>query len=369
FDDANIATKVCSSVIIAIGQRADLGCLEGSDIEADERGRLTYSITTLGTSKKGVFAAGEVGTGPGAAIEAVREGHRAAIAISHYIDTGEIIELPEPDIAKPEELTAAVAQRVQESGRFDPDMIPAEERVQDFREVETGLTEAEALAESRRCLACLTGAEVNEAACAGCLTCVRICPYDIPTVDRTAAVHADQCQACGLCATECPAGAITLARYSSDDMRDRIAELKEAAGDDLKHPLVLSYCCVFETTSRKYLQPKIEEAVETGILRILVPCAARLSLNDLLAPLELGADGVVVLSCDENDCVTPAAEAKLMRHVRQARTTLEDAGVPADRILHFRTQGSAEESWEGSWAEALETLRTLESAASSEVTK
>jgi len=64
FDENDVVAKPADSIILSIGQRADLRCLEGSPVAQDERGRLIYSRTTLATSVKGVFAAGEVATGP-----------------------------------------------------------------------------------------------------------------------------------------------------------------------------------------------------------------------------------------------------------------------------------------------------------------
>jgi coenzyme F420-reducing hydrogenase delta subunit len=138
---------------------------------------------------------------------------------------------------------------------------------------------------------------------------------------------------------------------------------------EVKRPFLVSYCCMFETTSRKFLRPTPEEAAETGILRVMVPCTARLRVIDLLKPLELGADGVVVLSCAPGECTVPTAEEKGVAHVRQARRFLAGAGIEPDRILHFETVGSAEESWESLWTQSIETVSTLESAASAEVTQ
>ncbi len=370
FDENDVVVKPADSVILSIGQRADLVCLDGSPVQKDDRGRLLYSRTTLATSAKGVFAAGEVATGPGAAIEAVREGHRAARAIVHYLETGEVLEQPAPVVPTPEELAAQVAERVRQYARRDPHLLPPAERVCGFEEIERGLTEAEALEEARRCLGCLTGAVVREEVCAGCLTCVRICPYDIPTVHETAVIVRDQCQACGLCAAECPAAGISLTRFSTDQMEVRVRELlHDRAAGDVERPFLVSYCCMFETTSRKYLRPTSQEAAASGVLRVMVPCVARLRVIDLLKPLELGADGVAILSCAPGECVVPTAEGKLAAHVRQARRFLEAAGIAPDRILHFETVGSAEESWESFWTQSIETLSALESAASAEVTQ
>jgi heterodisulfide reductase subunit A-like polyferredoxin len=60
-------------------------------------------------------------------------------------------------------------------------------------------------------------AEVDEEKCAACLTCVRICPYDVPVIDtesKKAKIEAAACQGCGVCVSECPVKAITLHHYT-----------------------------------------------------------------------------------------------------------------------------------------------------------
>ena len=60
-------------------------------------------------------------------------------------------------------------------------------------------------------------AEVDQDKCAACLTCVRVCPYEVPIIDpeaKKAKIEAAACQGCGVCVSECPAKAITLHHYT-----------------------------------------------------------------------------------------------------------------------------------------------------------
>jgi heterodisulfide reductase subunit A-like polyferredoxin len=58
-------------------------------------------------------------------------------------------------------------------------------------------------------------ASVESEKCAVCLTCVRVCPYQIPTIDENnvASIEIAKCQGCGVCVAECPAKAIQLAHF------------------------------------------------------------------------------------------------------------------------------------------------------------
>ncbi len=110
FDEVETTTLTADSVVLAIGQAADLTCLKGSSVKAGPGGRLEYDAETMGTSERGVFACGEVSTGPGAAVEAVADGHRAARAIAHFLDTGEALKQP-PREERRERRGSAISRR------------------------------------------------------------------------------------------------------------------------------------------------------------------------------------------------------------------------------------------------------------------
>jgi heterodisulfide reductase subunit A-like polyferredoxin len=61
---------------------------------------------------------------------------------------------------------------------------------------------------------------VDQKKCAGCLTCVRVCPYRVPVVNSegVAEIEMAMCQGCGVCASECPGKAITLQHFTDDQI-------------------------------------------------------------------------------------------------------------------------------------------------------
>jgi len=78
-------------------------------------------------------------------------------------------------------------------------------------------------------------AHVDPDKCVGCLTCVRICPYDVPQVRSNftgvgnilgaAFVEPAVCHGCGSCAAECPAQAIQLLHYTDAQMLAKVDSL------------------------------------------------------------------------------------------------------------------------------------------------
>jgi len=359
FDEGDISTLLADVIIIAIGQRSDLTCIEGSTVKV-ARDRLEYDPETLATTEDGIFACGEVVTGPGAAVEAVRDGHRAAKAIAHYLDTGDLLKQPVTTPPSLGDIPLDIAEKIKRREPVVPELVAADTRVRDFCEIERGFTEAEALAEAKRCLACTTGALADEEKCAGCLTCVRICPFGVATVEQTAVMPQELCQACGLCAAECPAAAIALKRFGTNQMKEEMEGLFEGIEirEDLR-PLIVSYCCLFEVTSRKLVRTEPSDAARTGVARVMVPCVARLSVVDILAPFELGADGVVIISCTEGDCLYPTAEERLSARVQRAKGVLDEIGLGGERIDHWKTETSAEVSWSAFWEISRRKLRSI----------
>ena len=78
-------------------------------------------------------------------------------------------------------------------------------------------------------------AEVDPEMCVGCLTCVRVCPFDVPQVVSTelgvggivgaAFIEPTVCQGCGNCVAECPAKAIQLSHYQDDQIMVKVDAL------------------------------------------------------------------------------------------------------------------------------------------------
>ena len=72
-------------------------------------------------------------------------------------------------------------------------------------------------------------AVVDQERCAACLTCVRVCPYDVPVVNARGEAEIDivKCKGCGTCAAECPARAIDLMHYRGSQLEAKIGALVE----------------------------------------------------------------------------------------------------------------------------------------------
>ncbi|MCK4316789.1 MAG: CoB--CoM heterodisulfide reductase iron-sulfur subunit A family protein, partial [Anaerolineae bacterium] len=78
-------------------------------------------------------------------------------------------------------------------------------------------------------------AQVDAEKCVACLTCVRICPYNVPQIQAefdgvggivgAAYIEPAKCHGCGSCVAECPAKAIQLLHYRDVQVEAEIAAL------------------------------------------------------------------------------------------------------------------------------------------------
>jgi len=66
--------------------------------------------------------------------------------------------------------------------------------------------------------------EVDPGRCAACLTCVRLCPYDVPQINEegVAFIEPASCQGCGVCAAACPRKAIVTRHYQDEQITSKV---------------------------------------------------------------------------------------------------------------------------------------------------
>ena len=167
------------AVISAIGQSNDLSFLaEDSGISLNKWHNLDVDPVTFAAGAAGVFAGGDVVTGPATVIKAINAGKEAAISIARYLE-GEDMRA-----GRGRDWTQGLANEgntasVPKAPRVAMPMRAAKERRGDFREAASGFSEAEARREAERCLAC--------GICSECYQCVEACVAGALRHDETAA--------------------------------------------------------------------------------------------------------------------------------------------------------------------------------------
>ena len=150
------------NVIIAIGQIVDRVSLT-KDLEYTSFGTVSVDPATFQTNIEGVFAGGDVISGPDDVISAIEAGKEAAISIDHYLKG---MDLKEGRPARPERVKNVPKDDIAKKARKIMPLLELDQR-EGFAEVETGFTEAMAVEEAQRCLNC--------GVCSECWECVKSC--------------------------------------------------------------------------------------------------------------------------------------------------------------------------------------------------
>lgn len=322
YDDADIITLECDTVIVAIGQQADMNFAQASELKIDERGRLAFDRNTCQTNLPNVFACGEIVTPPGSAVEACASGQRAAAAIDMHL-SGNVIRIEEtlpPYIGEIYPKTASMVTKVQ---RNKVSCDAAEDRRSSWSDFEHSYSEAAALHEARRCMSCGGGAEVLVDKCAACLTCLRVCPFDIPKVTDVARINSALCQACGMCAAECPSNAIVMKSRKTGELAEQAAA---ALAEDPQRSI--AFICGHRASAVQW-KGQLELP---GVSEIFISSVAGISVKDMMSAFESGAHSVLVVACRDGEDRYPKANARIRARVQQARDLLREAGLDADRL-------------------------------------
>jgi ferredoxin len=243
YDDAELKTLECDTVLLSVGQAPALSFLEegGGDIEMMRPGWPKTDPASLATTAKGVFVAGDLAHGTRLLIDAVASGKAAARSVYQYL-TGRKLEADA--VSGHTVLERYRRERGYESiRRVSVPVIPPEQRLEHPAAiVEKGYSPAEARREASRCLDCGVTPVFDGNRCVLCGGCADVCPTAClklvtlaelePGPDLAAAIDRalgeeadpdqnsaivkdeDRCIRCALCAIRCPVDAITMERVT-----------------------------------------------------------------------------------------------------------------------------------------------------------
>jgi formate dehydrogenase major subunit len=262
----------CDFVISAIGQSTTVSDLvdgtipnflpRGESLGLTRWQTVQVNEKTFETTVDGVFSGGDVVTGAATAIEAIAAGRKAAYAIDTYIREGQARPEPVEFLSRKDTFakvgTKDLRGQEKKAKRHIP-MIPVDQRVNSFVEVELGYSAKDLDEEATRCLECGCVAlfdcdlrryateygvdvkhfqgearqherdtshpliELDANKCILCGRCVRICS-DVGGVSAFGFINRGfstvvapalggslletECVSCGLCIGTCPTGAI-----------------------------------------------------------------------------------------------------------------------------------------------------------------
>ena len=148
------------TIISSIGQTADIPPNFGVDV--GKGNVIKTNPETLATSRKGVYAGGDIVTGPASVIGAIAQGRQAASSIDKYLGGNGIIDESLVTLEIPDPVFGQDADFVDWKQAKMP-CIQDKERFHGFTEVELGFEENAALREAKRCLRCDMRLRISQA--------------------------------------------------------------------------------------------------------------------------------------------------------------------------------------------------------------
>ena len=189
------------SLVLALGQDVDLSLLQRVPGLAIADGVVQVD-TNMMTGYPGIFAGGDMVPAERTVTVAVGHGKKAAKNIDAWLRGARREDVPKHALAAFESLNTWYYSDAPQVVQPVLDIV---RRQSTFDEVQGSLDEVNAQFEARRCLSCGN--------CFECDNCYGMCPDNAVIKLGPGAgfkINYDYCKGCGICAAECPCGAIAM---------------------------------------------------------------------------------------------------------------------------------------------------------------
>ena len=189
------------TIVLALGQEADLTLLEDLPGIKTQNGSVIVDAQMM-TGRPGIFAGGDMLPMERTVTVAIGHGKKAARHIDAWLRGVKTVPQAKHELADFTLLNPWYYSDAPKTMQRRLDLI---RRQRTFDEVVQGLDAETALFEARRCLSCGN--------CFECDNCYALCPDNAVKKlgpGRKYEFNYDFCKGCGVCALECPAGAIKM---------------------------------------------------------------------------------------------------------------------------------------------------------------
>ncbi len=146
------------TLIVSISESPDISFLKNEGLEFSKWDTILIDQETCLTKKPGIFAGGDVVTGPNTVVDAVAAGKIASESIDQYLTGKEVkreYKLTRPSrYIEPFEFSDEELDELLSAKRSEMPLLSSEKRKYNLMEVHQGLTEEQAIKEAKRCLRC-----------------------------------------------------------------------------------------------------------------------------------------------------------------------------------------------------------------------
>lgn len=342
---------------------------------------------TLATNVSGVFAAGDMVTGPRSVVEAIASGQKAARGIRAHLE-GALIPSVYDALDEGQRACREYALERLPEGRVSRYSIPAVEakhRRTSFTEVERGYGERIAKLEAQRCLRC--------GLCAECVVCTDICERkdlrliigedrtitvhaerdfwsagpsnvfveidgtirDVPSVRTVCRVNPEYCVGCGRCEDVCGYSAVRVNTFPGGRFTAEVNEIAckgcgncvavcpSGAMDQMNFERERLYELLAGVTPGttvlfvcRWARPEVID-LPPDVRLVEAMCTGRLTPALILGAIQNGCTGVVVCGCSEDRCHYGSGRRNGHGAIQRARDILSLLGYDPNLVIEIST--------------------------------
>ncbi len=308
---------------------------------------------TMSTNVSGVFAAGDMVTGPRSVVEAIASGQKAARGIRSYLEDSSIPSVYDTLDGGQRVCREYALERLPERhvSRYSIPLVEAKDRRTNFEEVERGYGERAAKLEAQRCLRC--------GLCAECTVCTDICErrdfrlavdedrtitvhaerdiwslgpssvfaeidgtiHEVPTARTVCRVSPEYCVGCGRCEDVCGYGAVRVNTFPGGRFTAEVSEVAckgcgncvavcptgamDQSNFEREHFHVL-LAGIEPGTTRvlfvcRWARPEVVD-LPSDVRVIETMCTGRLTPALIIGAVQGGSISVMVCGCSEDRC-------------------------------------------------------------------
>ncbi len=192
-------------------------------------------------------------------------------------------------------------------------------------------------------------AVVDEAVCSGCAVCTRACPYgaidrvtkdvavdgQYPQQRAVAQVDRNLCLHCGICVAACPSGAMSLEVFADQELLTRMGaggwlDLPGYLQGGAAEPRILAFVCQWSIRSDAEWSRLVPLGDRVRVVNL--PCSGRVDPEMILLALTKGADGVLVVGCQEGECHYQRGTYLGRSKLALLGRILEQMNIPGTRV-------------------------------------